>query len=416
MTGVASTIGNSTSRSAALEFGSRRGLFSLLIKNMLLSAMTLMVYRFWARTALRRFLWSRIRIDGDPLEYTGRGGELFVGFLIAMAVLVPILGAFALVEQFLEPASKTFFVEKLVYGLAIYVLIAIAQFRARRYRLSRTLWRGIRFAQTGSQWEYVRLTLGWGLMVIATLGLAYPWMRWAQARYLIRNTWFGDRAFEFAPYARPPVWPWLGVLAIIGIPAALALVFVFGERLLRRLGISFDLEPVLGLIDSADADIALVVVVPALALAFLHFRIRELRALAATTLLGFTSFHSAARTRSVVGQCLLYAVVVLLVVALATAGIVFTVFGGMIDPNLLDTNIDVRRPGLGTMAWIVAVVVALYAMLGTLWTWITVFGVLRHVCTTLTVEHIDALAAIGQSTIAGPRSGEGLADSFDVGV
>lgn len=413
-TKAAATTGAAASRSAALAFGSRRGLFALLIKNMLLSALTLMIYRFWARTALRRFLWSRVRIDGDPLEYTGRGGELFVGFLIAMVVLVPILGGFALIEQFLEPASTTFFVEKIVYALAIYVLVAIAQFRARAYRLSRTLWRGIRFAQTGSQWAYVRLSLGWALVVLVTLGLAYPWMRWAQARYLIRNTWFGDRAFEFAPYARPPFMPWLVVQTLVAIPVGLGLVFVFGESVLEQLGVSFDIEPLLVLISSAD--MALGLLVPALALAFVHFRVRELRALVGTTLLGLTLFRSDARTSSIVGQCLLYVLAVLVAVAAGVVAIGFLVFGGTFDPSAFDSGLGARRPGLGVTVMAVAAVVVIYAMLGTLWTWITVFGVLRHVCTTLIVEHVEALSAIGQSTIAGPRSGEGLADSFDVGV
>ncbi len=57
--------------------------------NFVLNLVTLGFYRFWAKTRVRRYLWSRISLYGDRLEYTGLGKELFIGFLIAMAILVP---------------------------------------------------------------------------------------------------------------------------------------------------------------------------------------------------------------------------------------------------------------------------------------------------------------------------------------
>ena len=48
-----------------------------------------------SRTDIRRHLWSNTVIDGDAAEYTGRGKELLIGFLVALAILVPIyLGYF----------------------------------------------------------------------------------------------------------------------------------------------------------------------------------------------------------------------------------------------------------------------------------------------------------------------------------
>ncbi len=42
-----------------------------------------------------RHLWANTLVDGDAAEYTGRGEELLIGFLIALAILVPIyLGYF----------------------------------------------------------------------------------------------------------------------------------------------------------------------------------------------------------------------------------------------------------------------------------------------------------------------------------
>ena len=52
-------------------------------------------------------------IDGDAAEYTGRGRELLIGFLIALAILVPIYLAYFLVgleaERFKAFASFPLF-------------------------------------------------------------------------------------------------------------------------------------------------------------------------------------------------------------------------------------------------------------------------------------------------------------------
>ena len=62
-----------------------------------LEMITVGFYRFWLTTDIRRHLWSHTVVDGDGAEYTGRGKELLIGFLIAMAILVPIfIGYFVL--------------------------------------------------------------------------------------------------------------------------------------------------------------------------------------------------------------------------------------------------------------------------------------------------------------------------------
>ena len=66
----------------------------------MLLLVTLGIYRFWLATDVRRFLWNNTEIAGDNLEYIGTARELLLGFLIAIALLVPIyavffLGAFA---------------------------------------------------------------------------------------------------------------------------------------------------------------------------------------------------------------------------------------------------------------------------------------------------------------------------------
>src|SRR6185437_9615849 len=80
-------------------FDARPGLTWLLIKNFLLTIVTLGFYRFWARVRVRRYFWSSLRLADEPLEYTGTGLELFVGFLIAVAVIAPFGIAYVVLKR-----------------------------------------------------------------------------------------------------------------------------------------------------------------------------------------------------------------------------------------------------------------------------------------------------------------------------
>ena len=71
-------------RSIELGYDGRAGeVGKIALSNSLLGLVTLGIYRFWAKTRLRRYLWSHVSMEGDRFEYTGRGIELFIGFLIA---------------------------------------------------------------------------------------------------------------------------------------------------------------------------------------------------------------------------------------------------------------------------------------------------------------------------------------------
>src|SRR5882672_3563015 len=76
--------------------GNERAFWRLLIRGAVLLLVTLGIYRFWLATDVRRFLWSNTEIAGDGLEYIGTARELLLGFLIAIALLVPINVAFFL--------------------------------------------------------------------------------------------------------------------------------------------------------------------------------------------------------------------------------------------------------------------------------------------------------------------------------
>jgi uncharacterized membrane protein YjgN (DUF898 family) len=167
----------------------------LLIRGAALLLLTLGVYRFWLVTDIRRFLWGHTEIAGDVIEYLGTARELLFGFLMAIVVLAPIDAAFVLAAIDLGPLGR------LCGSLALVMLLVLGQFavyRARRYRLTRTLFRGLKFHQTGSSWRYAAGAVLWWIVIGLTLGLAYPWARASLERYKMRHTFYGDLQGRFA--------------------------------------------------------------------------------------------------------------------------------------------------------------------------------------------------------------------------
>ena len=162
----------------ALRFtGNWREYLPIAATNALLIIATLGVYRFWATARQRRYLWSRTHVIDDSLEWSGTGKEMFVGFLIVVAILLP----FFLFIQFLFPAliargkeTAAFGVFTLFYIALIY-LGGIARFRALRYRLSRSWWHGIRGGSADPGWNYGGEYLGRHALSVMTLFIMFPW-------------------------------------------------------------------------------------------------------------------------------------------------------------------------------------------------------------------------------------------------
>jgi uncharacterized membrane protein YjgN (DUF898 family) len=204
--------------------GRESAYWRLRIKGALLVMVTLGIYRFWLATDVRRFLWSNTEIAGDSLEYNGLATELLVGFLLAIAILVPLYTAIAIAALEWGAASG---LTALVGFLVLALLAEFAQYRARRYRLTRTVFRGLRFDQHGSAWRYALCALAWWCAVFLTLGLAYPWMQASLERFKMRHTSYGDLHGRFdgsglSLFLRGlPLWllvvgPLVGALIVLG--------------------------------------------------------------------------------------------------------------------------------------------------------------------------------------------------------
>jgi uncharacterized membrane protein YjgN (DUF898 family) len=174
--------------------GQDREFWRIVLRGAVLLMFTLGIYRFWLATDIRRFFWANTEIDGRSFEYSGSAVELLRGFLIAIALILPIY--------------TIFFITVLDFGdygtlmtlLAVLALVFLSQYGiylARRYRLTRTVFRGLRFHQTGSALHYSICAVWWWSWTLLTFGFAYPFTRAALERFKMRNTWYGDLQGRF---------------------------------------------------------------------------------------------------------------------------------------------------------------------------------------------------------------------------
>lgn len=201
--------------------GEGRALFGLLLVNALLTMLTLGIYSFWGRTKVRQFHYNETEMDGDRFAYHGTGGELLVGALKAagimlVTVIVVSLAAFgvgyAIGAQQTPTASPLF--TGLFYG-AFSLLMILAINGARRYRLSRSSWRGIRFNYHGGFGAYLGLIVTGGLLTILTLGFYSPFFANKRRAFFVNNVRFGSEPFEYRGEGRALFGPWITALLLM---------------------------------------------------------------------------------------------------------------------------------------------------------------------------------------------------------
>jgi len=205
----------------------RKGLLKLTIVNLLLSIITFSLYRFWAKTNVRKHIWSCVHINGEPLEYTGTGKELFLGALAVFACLfLPIIILGAAISLVYGPDSPALVMIQFFVIIVIYVFWGFAVYKARKYQLSRTHWRGIRGTLVGSAMTYSLLFFGSLLAKSMSIGWATPVMNTVLQEQITNDMRFGDAAFKFKGRAGPlyPTYALCWLLSLGGIIAAIVLV------------------------------------------------------------------------------------------------------------------------------------------------------------------------------------------------
>lgn len=285
---------NTLSAHAPLVHQGRTGtMVRLALSNLLLNVITLSLWRFWGKTRVRRQLWADTVIWGDAAEYTGTGRELLLGFLVALiAVFSPLLIALGAAQAAVEAGNGWAGLAVFLIQMAMVVLAAAGLYRARRYQLSRTVWRGIRGGQGGEAWRYGLKFLGVSFSTFLTLGWALPWAEMTLARYRWANTTFGDCRFDCDATARP-LYKRFAALWLSGVMFLVGIALVIGAFWTQL----DDPDRMVGLIAAGYA-LALPWALLTIAVPFAWYRAGFLRHLVARTRFDGVSFALDATTGS----------------------------------------------------------------------------------------------------------------------
>ncbi len=146
---------------------------------------------------VREYLLSQTEFEGDRFAYHGTGKELLIGTLKAALVFGVPIGFLTVVRDVLQvrPVIKVV-AAVLIYAIVI-VFIPLAMVSARRYRLSRISWRGIRFSLRGRARDFIKLFITGTILSAITLTLYYPFFQTKMYAFMTSYSHFGNRKFEF---------------------------------------------------------------------------------------------------------------------------------------------------------------------------------------------------------------------------
>ena len=218
-------------------------LYVLFVINLLLGLITLGIYRFWGKTRIRKYVWSHMRFRGERFEYAGTGGELFLGFIIVLAILGPPFFGFYIWIQLDPPLPQEGKAALLAHIGYIYLAVLglmllsfyfthVAIFAAYRYRLTRTLWHGIRATVDGNAWVYGFMGLGLSMLNGLSLGWTQPWAHVTLLNYRFTRTKIGTQPVKgemttkglYGPFAIA----WV-ISFVVGIAAMIVLGIIISE-------------------------------------------------------------------------------------------------------------------------------------------------------------------------------------------
>ena len=224
--------GPSASMSRQLSFHGRGGtLLGIHIVNVCLTLLTLGIYWFWAKVRVRRYLLAHSEITHDRFAYHGTGDELLRGFFKAVVLFIL---PFTLVHAGARLSGDVALVAgaQALTSLALLVVVPIAMVGARRYRLSRTSWRAIRFGFDGGARDFVQVFVKGSLLTGLTLGLYYPLFHVRTHAFMVSHSRFGQRRFGFDGTPRETFRPFL--LAVLLFLPTLGLSWLWHIAWRRR--------------------------------------------------------------------------------------------------------------------------------------------------------------------------------------
>lgn len=377
--------------------GQSTPIFKLAFLTGLLTVVTAGIYRFWAKTRMRKYIWSSVSIEGDSFEYTGTGLEKLLGFLIAIVFLAVYLAGIQLILTFAglgimgQPDNELAIIASFYlsfFAIAPFLLFAI--YRSRRYKLARTRLRGIRFGMESAAWGYAFRAIGHYILTALTLGILLPRQSFYLEKFMTDRSHYGDARFE-----QGGRWQ--------GLYGAMKHVFIgLGAMVVGGL-LAATVSSILG-------GVIAVVGYFWFFIGFVYYRVHSYAYLTNHKTLGGQVTFAATPSA---GEILKTVILGGIAVGLA-GGIAFAILAGVFAASLSGGGMGMG-PGPIVLIPMIIGYLLIFVGLGALSIVMITQPIIAHLATNLHVNNTEGLASIRQRSADSGADADGFADALDVG-
>ncbi|HEY9100302.1 MAG TPA: YjgN family protein [Thiobacillus sp.] len=198
----------SNNKQYPMQFTGRGGeYFVIWIVNIALTLVTLGIYSAWAKVRTLRWFYGHTLLDNQAFSYLASPMQILKGRLIALAALVAYYAA-----SYYSPMLAIALI--VIFFLALpWIVVSSLRFRARQ-----SAYRGLRFDFTGTVGEAARIYIGWQLLIIPTLGLILPYIAYRQVKFIAENAVYGQTTARYRGTSKPFWGVYLLAIALILLP------------------------------------------------------------------------------------------------------------------------------------------------------------------------------------------------------
>jgi uncharacterized membrane protein YjgN (DUF898 family) len=159
--------------------------FGIWIVNFLLSIVTLGIYSAWAKVRRKKYFYQHTLIDGVCFDYHANPIAILKGRVIAFVLFVAY--------NFLAQANP-------ILGAGLFLVLLLGMpwlvLRGVIFNARNTSHRGLRFDFKGRYAEIAKVFIVYPLLVMLSLGLAYPWWMQRLNQTMINGHRFGLSTFD----------------------------------------------------------------------------------------------------------------------------------------------------------------------------------------------------------------------------
>ncbi|UXY14196.1 YjgN family protein [Chitiniphilus purpureus] len=209
-----------------LRFHGRGGeYFRIWIVNLVLSVLTLGIYSAWAKVRRLKYFYGSTELAGSTFDYTAQPMAILKGRLLMIALLAPLY-----LLSMVHPVAP------LVLAATVWLAMPWIVVRSLSFNLRHTRYRNVAFGFNGRIGDAYLYFLALPLLLIPTLGLAWPFVQHQQRRFITDNVRFGTQQFAM----RPAVGAYYMVY-LISLLSSIGLVVILG-LLVGLAGLAFGLS------------------------------------------------------------------------------------------------------------------------------------------------------------------------------